>query len=110
MPFGPNGAPPPTRMRWKKGGREREGGEDAGAGVVDRPVIAPKGATAGDRYSPSWGERSPPPRRLDRRCHIASACLRPIGSRQAGAGGPRGMTVTLCVLQVIRAADPLSRT
>ena len=68
------------------------------------------GATAGDRYSPSWGERSPPPRRLDRRCHIASACLRPIGSRQAGAGGPRGMTVTLCVLQVIRGTGGIAPT
>ena len=58
MPFGPNGAPPPTRMRWKKG--EGEGrGEDAGAGVVDRPVIAPSGRDGGDRYSPSWGSAHP---------------------------------------------------
>ena len=110
MPFGLNGAPPPAPMTWKKGGGGEGKGEDAGVGVVDMPVIAPEGATAGDRYSPSWGERSPPPRRLDRRCHIASACLRPIGSRQAGAGGPRGMTVTLCVLQVIRGTGGIAPT
>ena len=98
-----SGAPPPAPMIWKKGGGGEGKGEEAGGGAGgyagDR---AQGGATAGDRYSPSWGERSPPPRQWDRGRDIASACLRPTGSRQAGAGGPRGMTVTLRVLQVIR--------
>ena len=44
MPFGLNGAPPPAPMTWKKGGGGEGKGEDAGVGVVDMPVIAPKGA------------------------------------------------------------------
>ena len=108
MPFGLNGGSAPAPMTWKKG-EEGKGGEDAGVGVVNMPVIAPEGATGGS-LQPLLGERSPPPRRLDRRCHIASACLRPIGSRQAGAGGPRGMTVTLCVLQVIRGTGGIAPT
>ena len=101
--------PGPDDME-KRGRRGRKEGEDAGVGVVDMPVIAPEGATAGDRYSPSWGERSPPPRQWDRGRDIASACLRPTGSRQAGAGGPRGMTVTLLVLQVIRGTGGIAPT
>ena len=85
----------------KGGGGEGKGKKQAVV-LVDMPVIAPKGRDGEDRYSPSWGERSPPPRQWDRGRDIASACLRPTGSRQAGAGGPRGMAVTLRVLQVIR--------
>lgn len=59
MPFGLNGAPPPAPMTWKKGGGGEGKGEDAGVGVVNMPVIAPEGATAGDRYSPSWGSAHP---------------------------------------------------
>ena len=47
-------APGPDDMEKRGGGGEGKG-EDAGVGVVDMPVIAPEGATAGDRYSPSWG-------------------------------------------------------
>ena len=58
MPFGLNGSSAPAPMTWKKGEEGREG-EDAGVGVVDMPVIAPKGHDGGDRYSPSWGSAHP---------------------------------------------------
>ena len=75
--------------------------------LVDMPVIAPKGARRRGIATALLGERSPPPRQWDRGQTTASARLRPTGSRQAGAGGPRGMTVTLRVLQVIRGAGAM---
>ena len=49
-------APGPDDM--EKGGGEG-GGKIQAVVAVDMPVIAPKRARRRDRYSPSWGERSP---------------------------------------------------
>ena len=87
-------APGPDDM--EKRGRREGRKKDAGVGVVDMPVIAPKGGAAAGSLQPSW-ESAHPAAPVDRGRDIASACLRPTGSRQAGAGGPRGMTVTLLV-------------
>ena len=73
MPFGLNQAPPPAPMTWKKGGGGEGKGEDAGVGVVDMPVIAPKGARRRGIATALLGERSPPPRQWDRGRDIASA-------------------------------------
>ena len=48
----------PAPMTWKKGEEGKEG-EDAGVGVVDMPVIAPKGARRRGSLQPSWGSAHP---------------------------------------------------